>query len=315
MAGRARPDDDWHERPMRSRARASTPRTATTARRRPTSPPTRTGGTRSRSTAATRASRSTSGAHEDGKLRLDARRTAAARPRERRRPHRRGRELLARPRPAAHAVHARAQRDLRPAAEGVPDLVRRQALRHGAARERGRDGEDPHGRVDARADLAPDHRVRDAGQLVGLDGILGKHLGRLTKNEVLSGIPGSATNHHGVPYSITEEFVAVYRMHPLLPDDFTFRSLADDRRAAGADVPRDRCHADARPARGDRAGRLVLLVRPRQPGRDHAAQLPALPADAASAPTARPLDLAALDVLRIRERGVPRYNEFRRLST
>ena len=36
--------------------------------------------------------------------------------------------------------------------------------------------------------------------------------------------PGLATNHHGAPYSLTEEFVAVYRMHPLLPDDFTFRS-------------------------------------------------------------------------------------------
>ncbi len=43
---------------------------------------------------------------------------------------------------------------------------------------------------------------------------------------MLGGIPGSATNHHGVPYSLTEEFVAVYRMHPLLPDDFTFRSVA-----------------------------------------------------------------------------------------
>ena len=53
--------------------------------------------------------------------------------------------------------------------------------------------------------------------------------GRLGSSEVISGIPGSPTNHHGVPYSLTEEFVAVYRMHPLLPDDFTFRSLMNDR--------------------------------------------------------------------------------------
>ena len=32
-----------------------------------------------------------------------------------------------------------------------------------------------------------------------------------------------------VPYSLTEEFVAVYRMHPLIPDDYDFRSVADDR--------------------------------------------------------------------------------------
>ena len=54
-----------------------------------------------------------------------------------------------------------------------------------------------------------------------------KRFGRLGGSEVLSGIPGSPTNHNGVPYSLTEEFVAVYRMHPLLPDEFTFRSVGD----------------------------------------------------------------------------------------
>src|SRR5438874_2084781 len=57
---------------------------------------------------------------------------------------------------------------------------------------------------------------------------LDKKLGRLTSNEVIRGIPGSPTALHGVPYSLTEEFVCVYRMHPLIPDDYSFRSLADD---------------------------------------------------------------------------------------
>ena len=56
-------------------------------------------------------------------------RPAAARPRRQDRPDRRRRELLARPRAPAHALHARAQRDLRPAARGVPDLDGRPALR------------------------------------------------------------------------------------------------------------------------------------------------------------------------------------------
>src|SRR5439155_3815031 len=43
-------------------------------------------------------------------------------------------------------------------------------------------------------------------------------LGRLSSDEVISGIPGSPTNHHSAPYSLTEEFVAVYRMHPLIRD-------------------------------------------------------------------------------------------------
>ena len=42
-------------------------------------------------------------------------------------------------------------------------------------------------------------------------------LGRISGSEIISGIPGSATDHHSAPYSITEEFVAVYRMHPLMP--------------------------------------------------------------------------------------------------
>ncbi len=46
-----------------------------------------------------------------------------------------------------------------------------------------------------------------------------RRFGRISRSEVLSGIPGSATHHHGVPYAMTEEFVAVYRMHPLMPDD------------------------------------------------------------------------------------------------
>ena len=62
-------------------------------------------------------------------------------------------------------------------------------------------------------------------------------LGRVSSSEIISGIPGSATDHHGAPYSITEEFVAVYRMHPLMPDDLTLRSVADPHRVEQVDVP------------------------------------------------------------------------------
>ena len=43
----------------------------------------------------------------------------------------------------------RAQRDLRPAPRGAPGPGRRRALRQGATRQRGADGEDPHRRLDA----------------------------------------------------------------------------------------------------------------------------------------------------------------------
>jgi hypothetical protein len=62
-------------------------------------------------------------------------------------------------------------------------------------------------------------------------GILGeqiyKQLGRVGKSEELSGIPGSDLDHHGVPFALTEEFVSVYRLHPLIPDEYRFHSLTE----------------------------------------------------------------------------------------
>ena len=62
-------------------------------------------------------------------------------------------------------------------------------------------------------------------------GILGetirKRFGRLFGSDILSGIMGSKPDHHGTPYAMTEEFTAVYRMHPLLAGRFP-----DPRRAA-----------------------------------------------------------------------------------
>jgi hypothetical protein len=147
-------------------------------------------------------------------------------------------------------------------------------------------------------------------------GILGegfvKRFGRLTSNEVLRGIPGSPTNHHTAPYSLTEEFVAVYRMHPLIPDDLTFRSLADDsvlqertlREVGALDV---RARLDEMPMSDafysfgrSHPGAITLHNFPRF--LQHFKR-----------PNGDEIDLAATDILRTRERGVPRYNQFRRL--
>src|SRR6185503_9355085 len=48
-------------------------------------------------------------------------------------------------------------------------------------------------------------------------------------SEILGGIVGSKADHHAAPYSLTEEFVAVYRMHPLMPDEIVWKSLATGR--------------------------------------------------------------------------------------
>ena len=143
-------------------------------------------------------------------------------------------------------------------------------------------------------------------------GILGKRLGKRSSNEVLGGIPGSPTDHHGVPYSLTEEFVAVYRMHPLLPDDFTFRSIATD------EVLQERTFRelgvnDVR-ARLDEVGFVDSLYSfgIAHPGAITLHNYPRFLQELRK-PDGTVVDLAAVDVLRIRERGVPRYNDFRRL--
>ena len=103
---------------------------------------------------------------------------------------------------------------------------------------------------------------------------LSRLFGRLSADDVISGIPGSPTDHHGVPYSITEEFVAVYRMHPLLPDELSLRSAEDNRTITEKAFP-DMAFQHAQTHAGtSRPDQCAVFVRHPSPGRDHAAQLP-----------------------------------------
>jgi hypothetical protein len=156
------------------------------------------------------------------------------------------------------------------------------------------------------------HPTTKYGMRANWYGILGKRFGRWSSNEVLGGIPGSPTDHHGVPYSLTEEFVAVYRMHPLLPDDFTFRSIETDE-VLQERTFRDLGVRDVR-ARLDEVGFVDSFYSfgVAHPGAITLHNYPRFLQELRK-PDGTVVDLAATDVLRIRERGVPRYNEFRRL--
>ncbi len=127
-----------------------------------------------------------------------------------------------------------------------------------------------------------------------------------------SRIRRSKAEHHAAPFSMTEEFVAVYRMHPLMPDDFIFRSLGDGRvileRTLETVANRHAREVMNQVSLTDlfysfgvaHPGAITLHNYPR-----HLQNLK-LNGDVK-------MDLAAVDILRDRERGVPRYNEFRRL--
>jgi hypothetical protein len=141
---------------------------------------------------------------------------------------------------------------------------------------------------------------------------LGRRVGHLGSGDLVSGIPGSKTDHHGVPYSLTEEFVAVYRMHPLLPDEFSFRSVAADELLEERTFPElGALHARERVEEIGVANALYSFGIA-HPGAISLHNYPRF-LQHLERPDGTRLDLAATDILRIRERGVPRYNQFRRL--
>jgi hypothetical protein len=139
-----------------------------------------------------------------------------------------------------------------------------------------------------------------------------KLLGRISGSEIISGIPGSATEQYGVPFSLTEEFVAVYRMHPLVPDDYSLRSSASDQEMMQATV-RDLAGANALDvARKIGVADLLYSFGTQHPGLVTLHNFPRYLQEF-HRPDGNLQDLAATDILRSRELGVPRYNEFRRL--
>lgn len=136
-------------------------------------------------------------------------------------------------------------------------------------------------------------------------------LGRVADHEALSGIPGGQRDHFGVPYSITEEFVAVYRMHSLVPDELQLRSLRDHkviRRCTLSDML-----GSAGVSLIAELGMETLLYSfgTAHPG---ALRLHNYPQHLRNLKRfdGSIVDLATIDVLRDRERGVPSYTELRR---
>lgn len=147
-------------------------------------------------------------------------------------------------------------------------------------------------------------------------GLLGQHVkrlfGRIGEGELLSGIIGSPTNHHTAPYYLTEEFVSVYRLHPLIPDEFEIYSIKDGTLLTKKDFftasgKRTRAILEEIPMTD-----LLYSLGIAHPGaitlHNYPRFLQQLMKDDGEV-----LDLAAIDILRDRERGVPRYNRFREL--
>ncbi|MEZ4474970.1 MAG: peroxidase family protein [bacterium] len=137
-------------------------------------------------------------------------------------------------------------------------------------------------------------------------------MGRLGGNDVVGGIVGGEVEHHGAPYQITEEFVTVYRMHPLMPDDFEFIAISDGRTLLKRTLPEVAFNRAREVMEAVPLADLIYSFGVVHPGSLTLHNYPKHLQNIAL-PDGRTLDLATVDILRDRERGVPRYNQFRRL--
>ena len=159
------------------------------------------------------------------------------------------------------------------------------------------------------------HPVLQIGMRANWFGIAGERVydlfGRLSSSEVVSGIPGSPTAHHAAPYSITEDFVTVYRMHPLIPDDYVFSDPTGREllRCEFESLRALNSHQFLQEQVSPAAALYSLGVE--NPGAVVLHNSPTFMHNLARR-EGGPIDLTAIDILRSRERGVPRYNDFRR---
>lgn len=174
---------------------------------------------------------------------------------------------------------------------------------------------------------------------VGMDanwwGVLGENfrrkVGRISESDALSGIMGSSLDHHGVPYALTEEFVSVYRLHPLIPDEFRFHSLAEPvhlpqmgyKQHGASNGMQTVIVSNFDHIQGLNTRRAIDAIEMENviysfglahPGAISLHNYPHFLRNYRK--PERPdqlVDVATIDILRDRERGVPRYNRFRQL--
>jgi Animal haem peroxidase/Catalase len=132
----------------------------------------------------------------------------------------------------------------------------------------------------------------------------------LLDTHALKGIPETLPDHHGTPYSLTEEFAAVYRLHPLIPDDYQFFDHATGKPIA------TRTFNDIQGAQTDAKMRELTLPNViysfgiAHPG---AITLHNYPRSLQQLErlNGEIIDLSVVDIVRDRRRGVPRFNDFR----
>ncbi len=123
-------------------------------------------------------------------------------------------------------------------------------------------------------------------------------------------------NHFGSPFNFPEEFPSVYRLHALVPDLIEYRESNKPNKISQKIPVADTVRKSATSHKQERGidnwalsmgrQRLGLLHLRNSPMFLQNLPMPHLPS------ATKKIDVVALDILRDRERGIPRFNEFRR---
>jgi hypothetical protein len=159
------------------------------------------------------------------------------------------------------------------------------------------------------------HELISTGLRANWRGVLGNLQSvfmAVNDNELLGGIPGSPTDHHGCPFTLTEEFVSVYRMHTLMPDDYTILSADTGKELERFELPQLSGRQGVELLGRFNLPDLFYSFGVAHPGavrlHNYPRTLQNLVRD-----NGELFDLGTIDILRDRERGVPRYNKLRQL--
>jgi hypothetical protein len=127
----------------------------------------------------------------------------------------------------------------------------------------------------------------------------------------------AGVHHFGSPFNFPEEFINAYRLHPMVPDVIELRDLRRDPNAVASKIAvvntvrgkatvamRENGIANWAISLGRQRGGALSLY-------NHPLFLQNLAMPRLKSATGK-VDVLALDIIRDRERGIPRYNEFRR---
>ncbi|CAH1434797.1 unnamed protein product [Lactuca virosa] len=160
-------------------------------------------------------------------------------------------------------------------------------------------------------------------------GIFGKKVKDLFGNifgSELSGLVGlKRPQDHGVPYSLTEEFVSVYRMHTTLPDKIFLRDINDvvSNHKSAPPIQEEVNMKDMIGKEGERRlskiglEKMLVSMGHQSCGAVTLWNYPLwmrnlVAHDINGEERTDLVDMASIEIYRDRERKVPRYNEFRR---